>query len=159
MPIAPGDRLPALTVTTVAGGETAPRDLAELLGSGTAVLFSVPGAFTPTCSAKHLPGFVEKHAALREKGVNTVACLAVNDAFVMKAWGREAGANDIVMIADGSGRYTEALGLPLDMSARDMGVRGQRFALIARDGVVEHLFVEKGGDFSVSSADHVLKHL
>ena len=120
------------------------------------VLFSVPGAFTPTCSAYHLPGFVELAAEIRDKGVEAIGCMAVNDVFVMHAWGKSAGADDIDMLADGNGEFTRALGLQLDGTAFGMGQRSQRFALVAEDGVVTHLMVEAPGEFRVSSAESVL---
>ena len=124
------------------------------------ILFGVPGAFTPTCSNKHLPGFLEQADALRARGVDQVACVAVNDQFVMAAWARHEGVGDgILMLADGSGAFTKALGLELDLTARGMGVRSQRFALVAKDGVVERVAVEKPGEFDVSRAESVLAAL
>jgi len=128
----------------------------EWFGGRRVVLFSVPGAFTPTCSAKHLPGFVEQAAAIKAKGVDAIGCVAVNDVFVMNAWGKASGSPDIDMLADGNGGFARALGLELDAKAYGMGTRGQRFALIANDGVVEKVFVEAPGEFRVSSAEHVL---
>jgi peroxiredoxin (alkyl hydroperoxide reductase subunit C) len=120
----------------------------------------VPGAFTPTCSAKHLPGFVQNVAALKAKGVDSVVCLAVNDAFVMAAWGKDQGVGDgIIMLADGSAAFTKALGLELDLVPRGMGMRSQRFALIAEDGKVTHLAVEAPGGFEVSRAEAILAAL
>jgi peroxiredoxin len=132
---------------------------AELFGGKKVVLFSVPGAFTPTCSAKHLPGFVERADEILGKGVDTIACMAVNDVFVMNAWGKSAKADRILMLADGNGEFARALGLELDASGFGMGQRSQRFALIADDGVVSDLFVESPGEFRVSSAEHVLSRL
>ena len=124
------------------------------------VLFAVPGAFTPTCSAKHLPGFVEHAAAIKAKGVDAIVCLSVNDAFVMGAWGKSAGVtDDITMVADGSAALTKAMGLELDLVARGMGVRSQRFALIAVDGKVTTLNIEAPGDFQVSSAEAIIAAL
>ena len=120
------------------------------------VLFAVPGAFTPTCSAYHLPGFVEFAAAIRGKGVDAIGCMSVNDVFVMHAWGKSAGAEGIDMLADGNGEFTRALGLQLDGTAFGMGQRSQRFALVAEDGVVTQLMVEAPGEFRVSSAESVL---
>ena len=135
-------------------------DAGELLGKGRVVLFSVPGAFTPTCSAKHLPGFLEKAADLRAKGVQKIVCLAVNDVFVMSAWGKSAGVGDaIVMAADGNGDFSRALGLELDARGFGMGMRGQRFAIVIEDGVVKQVHVEAPGEFKVSSAEHVLSSL
>lgn len=152
-----GDTLPAAKLM-VASAE-GPRELTseELFGGKKVVLFAVPGAFTPTCSAKHLPGFVVHAAEFKAKGVDTLACLAVNDVFVMAAWAKEQGITDqIVMLADGSGQFTKALGLELDLVARGLGVRSQRFALVAQDGKVTHLAVEQPGDFDVSRAESVL---
>jgi peroxiredoxin len=160
MPIATGDRLPEATLVKATADGPAPVTTAELFGGRTVVLFSVPGAFTPTCSARHLPGFVEKAAEFAGKGVDEIVCLAVNDAFVMGAWGKSAGAEGkVTMIADGNGEFTTALGLDMDASKYGMGKRGQRFAMVVRDGVVEKLFVEEPGAFHVSSADHVLSQL
>jgi len=122
-------------------------------------LFSVPGAFTPTCSARHLPGFVDKAADLKAKGIDEIACTAVNDAFVMKAWGEANGSSDVTMLADGNGDLVKALGLTMDGTGFGMGVRGQRFAAVVNDRVVEQLHVEAPGDFKVSSAEYVLEHL
>jgi peroxiredoxin (alkyl hydroperoxide reductase subunit C) len=135
-------------------------DTAELFGPGKVVLFAVPGAFTPTCSAKHLPGFVEHLAALKAKGVDRVICVSVNDAFVMGAWAKDQKVtSELTMLADGSGAFTKALGLELDLVARGLGVRSQRYALIAVDGVVTHLAVEDAGGFDVSRAEAVLEAL
>jgi len=124
------------------------------------VLFSVPGAFTPTCDAKHLPGFVELADQIKAKGVDTIACTAVNDVFVMNAWGKHGGVGEkILMLADGNGTYAKALGLEMDGSKFGMGTRGQRFALIVKDGVATHVNVEAPGEFKVSAADAVLKQL
>jgi peroxiredoxin len=133
-----------------------PLTTSEYFGGRRVVLFSVPGAFTPTCSAKHLPGFVEQAAAIRDKGVGAIGCTAVNDVFVMNAWGKASGSPEIDMMADGNGEFVKALGLELDATAYGMGSRGQRFALVANDGVVEQLFVEAPGEFRVSTAEHVL---
>jgi peroxiredoxin len=132
---------------------------AELFGGKKVVLFSVPGAFTPTCSAKHLPGFVDHANEILAKGVDTIACMAVNDVFVMSAWGKSGKADKILMLADGNGEFTRALGLQLDATAFGMGQRSQRFALVAEDGVVSDLFVEAPGEFRVSSAEYVLSSL
>jgi len=120
----------------------------------------VPGAFTPTCDAKHLPGFVQLADQIHAKGVDTIACMAVNDVFVMNAWGKHSGVADkIVMLADGNGHYAKALGLELDASGYGMGTRGQRFAIVVKDGVAEHVDVEAPGQFKVSSAEHILGQL
>jgi peroxiredoxin len=131
----------------------------DIFAGKTVVLFSVPGAFTPTCSARHLPGFVEEAEAILAKGVDTIACMAVNDVFVMNAWGKSAHADRLLMLADGNGEFTRALGLELDATGFGMGQRSQRFALVADDGVVRELFVEKPGEFRVSSAEYVLSKL
>jgi peroxiredoxin len=123
-------------------------------------LFSVPGAFTPTCSAKHLPGFIEKAAELKAKGIDTIAGTAVNDVFVMGAWGKASGADDkVLLLADGNGDFVKALGLTMDGSGFGMGIRGQRFSMVVNDGVVEQLNVEGPGEFKVSSADYMLEQL
>jgi peroxiredoxin len=155
-----GDSIPPMKLMT--GTPDGPREVSteELFKGKKIVLFAVPGAFTPTCSAKHLPGFVQNASAFREKGVDSVICMAVNDAFVMAAWGREQGvADDIIMLADGSAAFTRALGLELDLVPRGMGVRSQRFALIAEDGRVTHLAIEAPGGFDVSRAEAILAAL
>jgi glutaredoxin/glutathione-dependent peroxiredoxin len=157
MTIKAGDRIPEGKLKVMGADGPANVSAEELLGKGRVVLFSVPGAFTPTCSAKHLPGFIEKAEALRTKGVGKLVCLAVNDVFVMGAWGKSAGADDaVVMAADGNGDYTRALGLELDARGFGMGMRGQRFALVIEDGVVKQVHVEAPGEFKVSSAEHIL---
>lgn len=122
-------------------------------------LFSVPGAFTPTCSAKHLPGYVEKAAELKAKGIDEIACTAVNDAFVMGAWNSAAGSEAIEMLADGNGEFAKAVGLEMDASGFGMGKRAQRYSMVINDGVVEQLNIEAPGDFKVSSAEHMLGQL
>jgi len=160
MTIKVGDRLPAgtLTVATKDGPQKVSAE--DYFKGKKVVLFSVPGAFTPTCDAKHLPGFVEKAGDLRAKGVDTIACMSVNDAFVMKAWGKSQNTDGKVdMIADGNGDYTKALGLDFDASGFGMGLRGQRFSLLVDDGVVKQLNLEAKGEFKVSSAEYVLGQL
>ncbi len=160
MTIKAGEKIPEGTLKLM--GKDGPMNVStdELLGKGHVVLFSVPGAFTPTCSAKHLPGFVENAAALRAKGVTKIVCLAVNDVFVMNAWGKSAGVGEsIVMAADGNGDYSRALGLELDARGFGMGMRGKRFALVIEDGIVKQVNVEAPGEFKVSSAEHVLAEL
>lgn len=160
MTIAIGERIPDLNLSTVADGAPKPISTAEVFGGKRVVLFAVPGAFTPTCSARHLPGYVEQLEALKAKGIDTVACLAVNDAFVMGAWAQSQGApTDILMLADGNAALTRALGLELDATGFGMGIRAKRFALVARNGVVEQLWVEAPGEFKVSAADAVLAAL
>lgn len=155
-----GDKIPSMKL--MCAGSDGPREIStdEVFGGKRVVLFGVPGAFTPTCSVKHLPGFVENEGALRAKGVDQIACVAVNDAFVMGAWARQEGVGEgILMLADGSGAFIKALGLELDLSARGMGVRSQRFALVANGGVVERVSVEKPGELDVSRAERVLAEL
>lgn len=159
MTIKVGDTIPAATVMRMGADGPEKVETADLF-KGKVVLFSVPGAFTPTCSAKHLPGFVEKAEEITGKGVDKIVCMAVNDAFVMGAWGKDQNAaGKVDMIADGNGDLTRAMGLSLDGTGFGLGERGQRFALIAEDGKVTDLFVEEGGAFEVSSAENVLKHL
>lgn len=159
MTIKVGDKIPQAVVTTMA--ESGPNPLAtkDYFAGRRVVLFSVPGAFTPTCSARHLPGFVEGADELKAKGIDAIACTAVNDIFVMNAWRKSAGAEAVDMLADGNAEWVSAMGLELDATGFGMGKRGQRFALVADDGVVTHLFVEEGGDFKVSSAEHVLEKI
>lgn len=159
MTIAVGDKLPdvALTKATAEGPEQV--QAADYFAGKTVALFSVPGAFTPTCSARHLPGYVEKAEELKAKGVDEIVGTAVNDAFVMGAWNDAAGSADITMLADGNAEFAEAVGLTMDGSGFGMGKRGQRFSMIVKDGVVQELNVEAPGDFSVSSAEHMLGQL
>jgi len=159
MSIKAGDKIPSATLTTMIENGPAPLTTEQIFGGKKVVLFSVPGAFTPTCSAKHLPGFVQHVDDLLGKGVDTVACMAVNDVFVMNAWGKSAHADKLLMLADGNGEFTRALGLELDASGFGMGKRSQRFALIVDHGVVSSVFVEAPGEFRVSSAEHVLAAL
>ena len=160
MTIKVGDKIPNVPTALATADGPQKTDTGSVLGSGTVALFSVPGAFTPTCSAKHLPGFVEKYEALKGKGVDRVVCLSVNDAFVMKAWGASANAlGKIDMMADGNGEFARALGLALDARGFGMGERSQRFSAIIRDGVVKELNVEEPGAFKVSSAEHMLGQL
>jgi peroxiredoxin len=156
MTIATGDRIPDSTLTIMSESGPSPLSTAELFEGKKVVLFSVPGAFTPTCSAKHLPGFVEHASDFLDKGIDTIACMSVNDVFVMNAWGKSANADQILMLADGNGDFARALGLELDATGFGMGQRSQRFALVADDGVVTDLFIENAGEFLVSSAEHVL---
>ncbi len=160
MTIKAGDKLPEGKFMRMTKDGPQKLSSAELFAGKTVVLFSVPGAFTPTCDAKHLPGFVELAAEIKSKGVDTIACTAVNDVFVMNAWGKSGGVgDDILMLADGNGDYAKALGLELDASGYGMGLRGQRFAIIAKNGVATHVNVEGPGEFKVSAADYVLKQL
>jgi len=157
MTIKVGDQMPSGTLTLVTSEGPQKISADDYFKGKKVVLFSVPGAFTPTCDAKHLPGFVEKAADLKGKGVDKIACLAVNDAFVMKAWGKaQAVDGKVDMLADGNAEYTKALGLELDATGFGMGTRGQRFALVVDNGVVKHVNVEEKGEFRVSSAEYVL---
>jgi peroxiredoxin len=159
MSIKAGDKIPSSTFKIMSESGPTALTTAELFGGKKVVLFSVPGAFTPTCSAKHLPGFVEHVDEFFARGVDTIACVAVNDVFVMHAWGKSANASKIAMLADGNGEFARAVGLELDASGFGMGQRSQRFALIVNDGVVSKVFVESPGEFKVSSAEHVLSAL
>lgn len=160
MSIAPGDKLPSTSFIKVGADGSQPVTGDDYFAGRRIALFSVPGAFTPTCSAKHLPGFVEKAAELKAKGIDEIACTAVNDPFVMGAWSKASGATDAVtMLADGNGDFPKAVGLEMDGSKFGMGQRGQRFAMVVNDGVVEQLFVEAPGEFRVSSADHMLENI
>ncbi|AJP71475.1 peroxiredoxin [Sphingomonas hengshuiensis] len=160
MTIQQGDRVPNTTFVKVteAGPDAVESD--SYFAGRKVAIFSVPGAFTPTCSAKHLPGFVEKADELKAKGIDEIACTAVNDAFVMGAWGKASGVEGkVTMLADGNGGFPKALGLEMDGSKFGMGTRGQRFSMIVNDGVVEQLNVEAPGQFEVSSADYMLGQL
>jgi peroxiredoxin len=160
MAIKAGDRMPAgvLTFPGAEGPQKITTD--ELFAGKKVVLVSVPGAFTPTCDARHLPGFVQHADEIKARGVDTIACMAVNDVFVMKAWGKASAVDDkVLMLADGNGDYAKALGLELDATAFGMGIRGKRFAIIVENGVVKGLFVEGPGEFKVSSAEYVLSQL
>ena len=160
MTIKTGDRMPAGTFKRMTKDGPANITTDELFKGKTVVLFSVPGAFTPTCDAKHLPGFVQLADQIRAKGVDTIACMAVNDVFVMNAWGKASGVGEkVMMLADGNGDYARALGLELDAKGYGMGVRGQRFAIIVRDGVASRVEVEAPGQFKVSAAESILAHL
>ncbi len=160
MTIKPGDEIPAATLTIM--GEKGPQPVTtdDLFKGKTVAFFAVPGAFTPTCSARHLPGYVENLDALKAKGVDSVVCLSVNDAFVMNAWAKDQNVGSkIVMVADGNADFTKMVGLELDGSRFGMGPRSQRYSMIVKDGKVEALNVEEGGAFQVSSAEHMLGQL
>ena len=159
MTIAKGDKLPDVKLTKVGAEGNAPVQTGEYFKGRKVALFSVPGAFTPTCSAKHLPGFVEKAADLKAKGVDEIACTAVNDAFVMGAWNQRDGSADVTMLADGNGEFAQALGLTMDGSGFGLGQRGSRWSMVVNDGVVEELNIEGPGEFKVSSAEHMLEQL
>ncbi len=159
MTIALGDTLP--DVKLMKAGETGPEPVqsADYFAGKKVALFSVPGAFTPTCSAKHLPGFVEKAAELKAKGIDEIACTAVNDAFVMGAWGKASGSSEVTMLADGNGDLVKAMDLTMDGSGFGMGTRGQRFSMVVDNGVVTQINVEAPGTFEVSSAEYMLGKL
>ena len=160
MSIAVGDTLPEVTFMTMGASGPEPVGSADFFAGSKVALFAVPGAFTPTCSAKHLPGFKEKADELRAKGVEKIACTSVNDVFVMGAWGKDQSVGeDIVMLADGNGAFAEAIGLVLDGSGFGMGKRSQRYSMIVDDGKVTQLNVEAGPSFEVSSADYMLGKL
>ena len=155
-----GDRLPDATLHIMTEAGPKPVTTTELFAGKKVVLFALPGAFTPTCSAKHLPGFVEQASAIKAKGVDSIICLSVNDVFVMDAWGKDQQVGDaIIMVADGNGSFTRAVGLEMDGSGFGMGQRSQRYALIAEDGVVTALEVEQPREFKVSSAEAILAKL
>jgi len=157
MAISVGDRIPNVELAVM--GKDGPESVStdEIFNGKKVVLFALPGAFTPTCSAAHLPGYVVHNDAIKAKGVDTIACLSVNDAFVMGAWGESQNVEDnIMMLADGSAAFTEAVGLTLDLTARNMGVRSQRYAMIVDDSVVTHLNVEEGPNFEVSNAESII---
>lgn len=156
MSIQIGDRIPSAVLSQMSEQGPQPVGTTDYFSGRKVVLFSVPGAFTPTCSAYHLPGFVEHLQDFADHGIDTIACVSVNDVFVMHAWGKSAQAEGVDMLADGNGEFAAALGLELDGTAFGMGKRSQRFALVADDGIVTHLKVEAPGEFRVSSAESVL---
>ena len=157
MTIKVGDKLPNMTLTVATADGPKPTSSDEIFKGKTVALFAVPGAFTPTCSAKHLPGFKQLGPELKAKGVDVIACLSVNDAFVMRAWAEDqAVGEDIAMLADGSGDFAKAIGLEMDGTKFGMGVRSQRYSMIVEDGVVTQLNVEEPGEFKVSSADYLV---
>lgn len=159
MTIAIGDKLPNVDLYRM--GDKGPEKVssADLFAGKKTVLFAVPGAFTPTCSQAHVPGYVVKADELLSKGVDQIVCLSVNDAFVMDAWGKNQNADRIMMIADGSGDFTRAVGLEMDLNARGLGMRSQRYAMVIEDGTVTHLNVEEPGKFEVSDAETILRSL
>jgi peroxiredoxin len=156
MAIAKGDRIPSVELTHMTADGPKPIASEQLFGGKKVVLFALPGAFTPTCSASHLPGFVARADEIKAKGVDEIVCLSVNDAFVMDAWGKAQNAEEIHMVADGSAMFTKAVGLELDLTARGMGVRSQRYAMIVDDGKVSAINVEEPGKFEKSSAESIL---
>ena len=159
MTIQVGERLPDLALTIAGADGPQPTTSGEYFGGKRVALFAVPGAFTPTCSARHLPSYVDKAAELKGKGVDEIVCISVNDPFVMQAWGQRDGSEDITMLADGNGEFTDALGLAMDGSKFGMGKRSQRYSMIVNDGVVEQLNVEGPGEYRASSAEYMLDQL
>ena len=159
MTITVGDKLPSSTLVKVTADGPDQVSTDDFFAGRKVALFAVPGAFTPTCSAKHLPGFVDKGSDLKAKGVDEIACVSVNDAFVMGAWAKSADAGDITMLADGNGDFAEAIGLTMDGSKFGMGKRSQRYSMLVDDGVVTQLNVEAPGEFKVSSAEHLLSEI
>lgn len=160
MTIQIGDKIPPVTLTEMRDGAPRTVKTAEFFAGKRAVLFAVPGAFTPTCSAKHLPGFIQYAGKFTEKGIDLIVCLSVNDAFVMGAWGHAHGAGDkVIMLADGNAEFTKAAGLEMDATKFGMGVRSQRYAMLIEDGVVKKLMVEEPGAYEVSSAEYMLKQV
>lgn len=161
MPIQVGDKVPSVTLNHMTRDGPAGLSSDDIFAGKKVVLFALPGAFTPTCSAKHVPGFVRQADAIRAKGVDTIACLSVNDAFVMGAWGKDQGVGDsVLMLADGSGEFTKAVDMELDLTSRGLGVRSQRYAMVVDDGVVKALKLEGNpGELSVSSAESILAEL
>ena len=159
MTIAVGDKLPDVKLVKATDQGPEAVQSADYFKGKRVALFSVPGAFTPTCSAKHLPGYVDHAAELKAKGIDEIVGTAVNDPFVMGAWNKATGSDDITMLADGNGDFAEAVGLTMDGSAFGLGKRGQRFSMVVNDGVVEQLNVEAPGAFQVSSAEHMIEQL
>ncbi|MDP3490823.1 MAG: peroxiredoxin [Phenylobacterium sp.] len=160
MTIKTGDKLPSVTLTQATLDGPKPVTTDDLFEGKKVALFAVPGAFTPTCSARHLPGYVDKAESMKAQGVDMIACLSVNDAFVMKAWGEsQAVGDDIVMLADGSGDFTRAVGLTMDATKFGMGERSQRYSMVIEDGVVKSLNIEEPGEFRVSSAEYLMDQL
>ena len=159
MTINVGDRLPEVPLTIATPDGPKPTSTQEYFGGKRVALFAVPGAFTPTCSARHLPSYVEKASELKGKGVDEIACISVNDAFVMSAWNKADGSDDITMLADGNGAFAESVGLTMDGAKFGMGKRSQRYSMVVNDGVVEQLNVEAPGEYSASSAETMLGQL
>ena len=159
MSIQQGDRLPEATLHTMRDGRPTAVTTGELFSGKKVVMFAVPGAFTPTCSEAHLPGYVVQVDAIKAKGIDDIICVAVNDAFVMGAWGKAGNADGLTMVGDGNGDFTKAIGLEMDGSGFGLGTRSQRYAMVIEDGVVNTLAVEAGGQLDVSAAESILKKL
>ena len=159
MAISEGDKLPEATMHMIKEGRPTPVTTDELFGGKKVVLFAVPGAYTPTCSQAHLPGYVVQADAIKDKGVDSIVCLSVNDAFVMDSWGTDKNAEALMMVGDGNGDFTKAVGLEMDGSGFGLGTRSQRYAMIVEDGTVTKLAVEEPGQFEVSKAEAILEAL
>jgi peroxiredoxin len=159
MTIQVGDKLPDVPLAIGTPEGPKPTSSGEFFSGKKVALFAVPGAFTPTCSARHLPSFVDKAGDLKAKGIDEIACISVNDPFVMRAWGERDGSDDIVMLADGNGQFADAIGLEMDGSKFGMGKRSQRYSMVVDDGTVEQLNVEAPGEYRASSAEHMLEQL
>ena len=159
MPIQPGDRIPDVQIAIATADGPQPTTTGDFFSGKKVALFAVPGAFTPTCSARHLPSYVEKAGELKGKGIDEIACISVNDAFVMGARGKADGSPDITMLADGNGQFADAVGLTMDGSKFGMGKRSQRYSMVVEDGIVEQLNVEAPGEYRASSAEHMLEQL
>ena len=160
MSIQKGDKLPSATFMTMGSDGPEPIDTNTIFNGKRVALFAVPGAFTPTCSAKHLPGYKDLVNEFKDKGIDTIACTSVNDVFVMDAWGKDQGlTGEIILLADGNGIFAKTIGLELDGSGFGMGSRSQRYAMVVNDLVIENIFVEKGGEFKVSAADYLLEKI
>jgi peroxiredoxin len=159
MAIQVGDNIPDVPISIGTSDGPQPTTTAEFFKGKRVALFAVPGAFTPTCSARHLPSYVEKASELKDKGIDEIACISVNDPFVMAAWGQRDGSDDITMLADGNGQFADAVGLAMDGSKYGMGKRSQRYSMVVDDGVVEQLNVEAPGEYRASSAEHMLEQL
>ena len=159
MAINVGDKLPDVTLTVATPDGPEQTSTTDFFGGRRVALFAVPGAYTPTCSARHLPSYVEKASELKDKGVDEIACISVNDPFVMSAWNKSDGSQDITMLADGNGAFADAVGLSMDASKFGMGKRSQRYSMLVNDGVVEQLNVEAPGEYRASSAETLLEQL
>ena len=159
MAIAVGEKIPDVSIAIATADGPQPTTSGEYFAGKRVALFAVPGAFTPTCSARHLPSYVEKAGDLKDKGIDEIACISVNDPFVMAAWGDRDGSGDVTMLADGNGAFAEAVGLDMDGSKFGMGKRSQRYSMVINDGVVEQVNVEAPGEYRASSAEHMLEQL
>jgi peroxiredoxin len=159
MTISVGDRIPDVQLAIATPDGPQPITSSEYFAGKRVALFAVPGAYTPTCSARHLPSYVDKAGELRAKGIDEIACVSVNDPFVMAAWNKSDGSDDITMLADGNGAFADAIGLAMDGSKFGMGKRSQRYSMIVNDGTVEQLNVEAPGEYQASSAEHLLEQL